>query len=92
MLTLLHFGLEHAAQGEGDINRVQFWRSVKASCDQLLAQGNADTETTLEIISLMKEAGILTNKAMRIAAQLINNINELSTSQLTEFTIIYSSP
>ena len=88
---MLRFGLEYVTSTDGDIKRVQFWRSLKTICNQSLDQLNGDVEGTLEIVALMKEADILSNKAMRETSQLINKLSELSTAQLTEFTMIFSS-
>ena len=48
---------------------------MKASCDNALDQDSVDIETTFEMVGLMKEAGILTNKSMRKVAQMINKLD-----------------
>ena len=45
----------------------------------------------MDTITYMKEAGILSNKAMREVADLINHLDTLTPHQLVDFTLIYSS-
>jgi len=90
-MTLLRFGLEYGFHSDGDVYRVKYWRAVKAVSTKALEQVKGDTEATLNLISLMKEAGILSNKAMRLASELINDVETLSAMQLAEFVLIYAS-
>ena len=45
----------------------------------------------MDTITYMKEAGILSNKAMREVSDLINHLDTLTPHQLVDFTLIYSS-
>ena len=45
----------------------------------------------MDTISFMKEAGILSNKAMRMVSDLLNHLDTLNADQLVEFTLMYSS-
>jgi len=45
----------------------------------------------MDTITYMKEAGILSNKAMREVSDLINHLDTLTSHQLVDFTLIYSS-
>ena len=39
----------------------------------------------------MKEAGILSNRALRELSDLVNELDSLTVDQLVEFTLMYSS-
>lgn len=69
----------------------KFWRIVKSLGEASLQSVEQDTLALLDTITYMKEAGILSNKAMRIVSQLIHNLDTLSAHQLVDFTLMYSS-
>ena len=45
----------------------------------------------MDTISFMKEAGILTTRAMRQVGQLIDRLDTLTPVQLVDFTLMYAS-
>ena len=90
-LTLLRFGLEYGFHSDGDVQRVKYWRKVKQLSTNALSTVKNDTEATFEMVSLMKEAGVLSTKALRTASELVEQVESLNASQLTEFVMIYSS-
>ena len=45
----------------------------------------------MDTISFMKEAGILSNRALRELSDLVNELDSLTVDQLVEFTLMYSS-
>ena len=45
----------------------------------------------MDTITFMKEAGILSNKAMRQIGNLIHHLDTLTPHQLVDFTLMYSS-
>lgn len=61
---LLSFGLAY----EVDDNR--FWRIVKELCEQSLTEVSKKTDALMDTVTLMKEAGILSNKALRLVSDL----------------------
>ena len=50
-----------------------------------------DAESMLEIIGLMKQGEILSNKSVRQVSSLVGRLDQITVSQLTELTLIYSS-
>ena len=85
MQSLLAFGLAF------EIEDAKFWRAVKHLSEDSLKQVQGDTLALMNTISFMKEAGILSNKAMREVSRLINQLEELNADQLVDFTLMYSS-
>ena len=90
-LTLLRFGLEYGFHTDGDFQRKKFWRAIKGACTHSIAQVKGDTEAILDMVGLMKEAHIMSRKAMREASKLMDEIDNLTASQLAEFALIYGS-
>jgi len=45
----------------------------------------------MDTVSFMKEAGVLSNKAMRKISALVDKLDTLSTVQLVDFSLMYSS-
>lgn len=82
---LLSFGLAF------DVVDAKFWRIVKSLGEASLQAVKQDTLALMDTITYMKEAGILSNKAMRIVSELIHNLDALSAHQLVDFTLMYSS-
>ena len=50
-----------------------------------------DTLALMDTITMMKEAGILTNKAMRTVSELVHSLDNLTPNQLVDFTLMFSS-
>ena len=69
----------------------KYWRIVKQLGEDSLKEVRSDTLALLDTISYMKEAGILSNKAMREVSDLVNHLDTLNADQLVEFTLMYSS-
>ena len=69
----------------------KFWKAVKHLSEQSLKEVKGDTLALMDTISFMKEAGILSNKAMREVGNLIHNLDTLTPHQLVDFTLMYSS-
>ena len=74
-----------------DIEDGKFWRIVKQLAEDSLREVRSDTQALLDTITLMKQAGILSNKALREVSALVDNLDTLSAEQLVEFTLMYSS-
>ena len=77
-MTLLRFGLEYGYHVEGEYHRKKFWRAIKSSCTHSIRQVKGDTDAILDMMGLMKEAGILSRKAMRETAELMNEIENFT--------------
>jgi len=90
-MTLLRFGLEYWFHTEGNLHGTLFWRVVKDVCTKSLEKAKGDTEAVLDMVSLMKEAGILSSKVMRQVGSIIDDVYTLTNTQLVEFTLIFSS-
>ena len=82
---LLTFGLAF------EVEDTKYWRIVKQLGEDSLKEVRSDTLALLDTISYMKEAGILSNKAMREVSDLVNHLDTLNADQLVEFTLMYSS-
>ena len=82
---LLTFGLAF------EVDDPKYWRITKQLCENSLQEVQLDTLALMETISCMKEAGILTDKAMRQVSQLVNSTDDLSPNQLIDFTLMFSS-
>ena len=74
-----------------EVDDSKFWRCVKQLSEDSLVEVRSDTLALMHTISFMKEAGILSNKAMREVSELINHLDSLSPDQLVDFTLMYSS-
>ena len=64
--TLLTFGLAF------EVEDIKYWRIVKKLSEASLRQVKHDTLAIMDTITYMKEAGILSNKAMRVVSSLID--------------------
>ena len=82
---LLTFGLSF------DIEDKKFWRIVKQLSEDSLKEVGSDTQALLDTITLMKQGGILSNKALRSVSTLVDHLDTLSAVQLVDFTLMYSS-
>lgn len=82
---MLTFGLSF------DIEDSKFWRIVKQLSESSLREVRSDTFALMNTISFMKEAGILSNQAMREVNDLVDHLDTLGPDQLVEFTLMYSS-
>lgn len=82
---MLTFGLSY------DVQDAKFWRIVKQLSEDSLLEVRQDTIALMDTISYMKEAGVLSNKALRGVSDLINHLDSLNADQLVEFTLMYSS-
>ncbi len=82
---MLTFGLAF------EVDDAKFWRIVKQLSEESLKDVRSDTLALMDTITFMKEAGILSNKAMREVSNLINHLDTLSPNQLVDFTLMYSS-
>ena len=82
---MLTFGLAF------EVEDTKYWRIVKQLGEDSLKEVRSDTLALLDTISYMKEAGILSNKAMREVSDLVNHLDTLNADQLVEFTLMYSS-
>ena len=82
---LLTFGLAF------DIEDKKFLRIVKQLAEDSLKEVRSDTQALLDTITLMKQAGVLSNKALRSISTLVNHLDTLSAHQLVDFTLMYSS-
>ena len=58
-MTLLKFGSAF------DIQDLQYWRSTRSMVEQVLESGEHDMDQVLDIASLMKEFGMLSNKVLK---------------------------
>ena len=82
---MLTFGLAF------EVEDAKYWRIVKHLSEDSLKDIREDTLALMDTITFMKEAGILSNKAMREVSSLVDNLESLSPSQLVDFTLMYSS-
>ena len=82
---LLTFGLSF------DIEDKKFWRIVKQLSEDSLKEVGSDTQALLDTITLMKQGGVLSNKALRSVSSLVDHLDTLSAVQLVDFTLMYSS-
>ena len=82
---LLTFGLAY------DVQDGKYWRIVKKLSENSLKEVRQDTIALMDTITYMKEAGVLSNKALREVSDLINHLDSLNVDQLVEFTLMYSS-
>ena len=82
---LLTFGLSF------DIEDKKFWRIVKQLSEDSLKEVGSDTQALLDTITLMKQGGVLSNKALRSVSTLVDHLDTLSAVQLVDFTLMYSS-
>ena len=82
---LLSFGLSF------DIEDKKFWRIVKQLSEDSLKEVGSDTQALLDTITLMKQGGVLSNKALRSVSTLVDHLDTLSAVQLVDFTLMYSS-
>jgi len=69
---LLTFGLAFEAEDS------KFWRIVKQLSEDSLKSVRSDTLALMDTISFMKEAGVLSNKAMREVSDLLNHLDTLN--------------
>ena len=74
-----------------EIDDGKFWRIVKQLSEKSLKEVRGDTQALLDTITLMKQAGILSNKALREVSELVDHLDTLTSDQLVEFTLMYSS-
>ena len=83
--VLLTFGLAF------EVDDSKYWRITKQLCEDSLQEVKQDTLALMDTISCMKEAGILTDKAMKTVSELVNTAENLSPNQLVDFTLMFSS-
>lgn len=69
---LLSFGLAF------EVSDNKFWRIVKALGEKSLQEVKQDTIALMDTITYMKEAGILSNRTMRLVSELIHNLDALT--------------
>lgn len=82
---MLTFGLAY------EVQESKFWRITKQLCEESLSEVKQDTLALMDTISFMKEAGILSNKALRELSDLVNQLDSLTDDQLVDFTLMFSS-
>ena len=82
---LLTFGLSF------DIEDKKFWRIVKQLSEDSLKEVGSDTQALLDTITLMKQGGVLSNKALRSVSSLVDHLDTLSAVQLVDYPLLYSS-
>ena len=82
---LLTFGLAY------EVEDAKFWRTVKKISEESLKDVRGDTLALMETITFMKQADILSNKAMREISDLVHHLDTLSPNQLVDFTLMYTS-
>ena len=75
---MLRFGLEYGFHSDGDLQRVKYWRAVKALSTNSLSKVKGDIEATFEMIAMMKEAGILSSRALRTASEIVSQAQNLT--------------
>lgn len=74
-----------------EVEDTKYWRIVKQVSENSLKSVRGDTFAIIDTITFMKQAGILSNKALREVSDLVNHLDSLSCSQLVHFTLMYSS-
>jgi len=84
-MILLTFGLAY------EVSDTKFWRIAKQLSEGSLKEVRSNTLALMDTITFMKEAGILSTKALREVSDLINHLDTLNTEQLVEFALMYSS-
>jgi len=86
-VTLIKFGISY------NITEVEFWSLAINQLEESIPEKTKveEIDEVLEVVTIMKEHGVLTNKVLRSVASLIKNLKNMTTSQLTLFTQIYTS-
>ena len=85
-ITLVKFGSAF------DVEDLKYWRETRAMVERALQEGDQNVDDVLDIATMMKDVGILSNKILKQVQLSIAKAKHLTSQQLALFTMIYASP